>query len=124
MEQPRKTREEIQAIIDRIHFMDRTFRLLDKGDGYLLQMRYMEPDVDKPGSEPTLQSTRKYYVSPYMTDSEIVETCWLCVQRSQLHVASEHFTYAGRRIYSQHFHLDARVEACDEDWMDSRIPRR
>ena len=70
MGQTKLTREEIEHVISKVQFMDRTFRLLDKGDGYLLQMEYMEADVEKPGSEPVKQSTRKWYISPYMTESE------------------------------------------------------
>lgn len=120
MEQEKLTRQQIQDIIDMVRFRDRTFRIMEKGDGFLLQMTYQEPDIEKPGSEPVLQSTRKYYLSPYMTESEVVETAWLCVTRSQLHVASEYFTYKGRRIYSQHFSVDARVEVCDANWFDKR----
>lgn len=122
MSQPRKTRQEILRIIDQIKFLDRSFRFLEKGDGYLIQMRYMECDVEHPEKGPQVQSTRKWYVSPFMTESEIVETVWACVQRSQLHVASEHFTYRGERIYSQHFHVGARLNACAEDWTDVRQP--
>lgn len=125
MSQPKKSRQEIQNIIDQIKFRDRQFRLLDKGDGFLLQMTYYEQDVENPyayetGIEPVLQSTRKYYISPFMTESEVVETAWLCVQRSQLHVASEHFTYYGRRVYSQHFNVAGRIELCDNDDFDKR----
>ena len=122
MGQTKLTREEIQRIVDRVDFMDRNYRLMEKGDGYLLQMEYMEADVEKPGSEPVKQSTRKWYISPYMTESEIVETCWACVCRSQLHVASEHFTYYGRRVYSQHFHVMERVRLCDANEYDVRKP--
>lgn len=120
-QQPAMTKQEIQEILDRVSFMDRKFRLLEKGDGYLLQMRYMENDVEDPDKGPVLQSTRKYYISPFMIEEEVVETAWLCVQRSMLHVASEHFTYKGRRIYSQHFSLSARIEACDMGEFNSRI---
>lgn len=121
MKQPKKTRQQIQKILDQIKFRDRKFRLLDKGDGFLLQMSYFEPDVEADSNaEPVLQSTRKYYISPYMTTSEIVETAWLCVQRSQLHVASEHFTYEGKRVYSQHFNIAGRIELCDNDDFDRR----
>lgn len=120
MPQTKLTREQIDNIVSLVKFKDRTFRVLEKGDGFLLQMQYMEADVEKPGSEPMLQSTRKWYISPFMTPSEVVETCWACVTRSQMHVASEHFTFKGKRIYSQHFHVDARVEACDANWFDKR----
>jgi hypothetical protein len=122
MSQPQKSLQDIQNIIDSIRFKDRSFKLMTKGDGFLLQMEYYEADVNKPGSEPVKQSTRKYYLSPYMTTSEVVETAWLCVQRSQLHVASEHFRYAGRQVYSQHFNVSARIEICDNEDFDTRTP--
>lgn len=120
MNQQAKAKEEIERIIKRVSFKDRTFRLMEKGDGYLVQMEYMEPDVEKSGSEPVKQSTRKWYISPYMTESEIVETCWAMVCRSQIHVASEHFTYKGRRAYSQHFDVNYRVDGCDIKAFDVR----
>jgi hypothetical protein len=110
-------------MISHISFKDRTFRLLEKGDGFLLQMQYYETDINHPNTAPVLQSTRKYYVSPYMTESEIIETAWLCVQRSQIHVASEHFQYHGRRVYSQHFDIEARIDMCDGDYYDVREPK-
>lgn len=122
MSQRKLTREQIESVLEQIKFMDRTFRVIEKGDGFLLQMQYYEADVEKPGSEPVLQSTRKWYLSPYMTDSEIVETAWACVLRSQQHVASEHFTYKGRRVYSQHFDINYRVEGCDQGAFDVRQP--
>jgi hypothetical protein len=120
--QPKKTLDQVKAIVDKVQFMDRRFLVLVKDDGFLLQMEYYEPDVDKPGSAPVRQSTRKYYLSPFMTETEIVETCWLCVQRSQLHVASEHFTYVGRRVYSQHFSIEGRILLCDTNDYDGRLP--
>ncbi len=122
MSQYKMSRTEVELILSGVKFMDRTFRLLDKGDGWLLQMQYMEPDVDKPGSEPVLQSTRKWYISPYMTESEVVETAWACVCRSMMHIASEHFTYLGRRVYSQHFDVQARLEMCTHYDFDGREP--
>lgn len=114
---------EVELILASIKFMDRTFRVIDKGnDVWLLQMQYMEADVEKPDSEPVLQGTRKWYISPFMTESEVVETVWLCVQRSMLHVASEHFTYYGKRVYSQHFDVHARLEMCAEHRFDAREP--
>ena len=120
MTQPKLSLSLIEHIISNIEFKDRQFRVLEKGDGFLLQMSYMEPDVNIPGSPPVLQSTRKWYISPYMTESEVVETAWACVQRSQLHVASEHFTYRGKRIYSQHFDVYARVDMCEDERFDVR----
>ena len=121
MKQPRKTFQEVQDIIDAIRFMDRKFRLIEKGDGFLVQMEYMEPDITKLGSPPVKQSTRKWYISPYSTDTEVVETCFAMVCRSQLHIAGEHFTFHGRQVYSPHFNIEGRMELCDLEDFDGRI---
>lgn len=122
MGQPKLTREEIQVILDRVSFMDRKFLLLEKGDGFLVQMSYMEEDVTKPNSPPVEQKTRKWYVSPFSTETEIVETCWAMVCRSQMHVAAEHFEYRGKRVYSPHFDIFARLYLCDHNCFDGREP--
>ena len=122
MNQPKKTRQEIETIVNGLQFMDRKFHLLDKGDGYLLQMSYYETDVENPNTPPVLQSTRKWYVSPFMSESEIVETAWACACRSMLHVASEHFRYLGSQVYSQHFAVAQRIALCNSGAFDCRIP--
>lgn len=122
MVQSKLTREQIQNILNAINFKDRKFLLLDKGDGFLIQMEYFEPDVEKPGSDPVSQKTRKWYVSPFSTESEVVETCWAMVCRSQMHVASEHFTYKGWRVYSQHFDINSRIDMCHDEMFDVREP--
>jgi len=115
---PRKTFAEIQAIIGAVKFMDRELRLLEKGDGYLLQLSYQEPDVET--GELALQRTRKWYISPWMTETEIVETAFKACRTSMDHVLKEHFLYKGRRVYSPHFTIEARIEACDEGHFDER----
>lgn len=120
--QTKLTEADIRSILDKVAFMDRKFLLMQKGDGFLVQMEYLEPDVDVPGSEPTSQKTRKWYVSPFMTESEIVETCWAMVCRSQMHIAGEHFTYKGKRVYSPHFDVNGRIYLCEHDSFDGREP--
>ncbi len=114
--------ERIREILSSIEFMDRKFLVMEKGDGFLLQMSYMEEDVDNPGSGPVEQKTRKWYASPFMTESELVETVWAMVCRSQMHVTAEHFKYKGRRVYSPHFDINARIEMCDANRFDCRAP--
>lgn len=115
-----KTKEEIIAIIDEVKFLDRSFRLMKKGDGYLIQLAYMEEDIITGKRE--LQKSRKHYISPHMTTSEIVETMLLCAERSMMHVVHEHFLFAGRRVYSPHFSVNARMRLCDEKAYDKREP--
>ncbi len=119
-----KTRADVQAILDKIRFRDRAFRLLEKGDGFLLQLQYYEPDVDDPSGTPVLQRARKWYISPWMTETEIVETAFLACLRSMEHVTREHFTYEDERIYSRHLHLNVRLDATRRNRFDRRPDAR
>lgn len=60
------------------------------------------------------QETRKWLVSPHMTDSEVVHTALKCVLTGVEHEVREHFTYRGRRVFSPHFNVEALVSICDE----------
>lgn len=115
-----KTKKQIEAIISKIAFMDRRFRLLKKGNGFLLQLEYYEPDIDMVESKPVLQRARKWYVSPWMTETEIVETAFAACLRSMQHVTCEHFTYKGHRVYSPHFDIGARLELAQAGRFDKR----
>lgn len=119
--QPRKTIDEVRAIVDGIRFMDRTFRLGHMDHGFFLQVQYMEEDIETGRRE--LQQARKWYVSPFSTETEIVETAFKACRTSMDHVLKEHFLYLGRRVYSPHFAIRARLELCDAERFDSRIPK-
>ncbi len=122
MAQRKYTLKQIENLLKKVSFMDRKFLVMEKGDGFLLQMSYMEMDVDEPEKGVCEQKTRKWYVSPFSTETEIVESCWAMVCRSQMHVAGEHFTYNGKRVYSPHFDVHARMQLCDEKRFDGRAP--
>ena len=117
--QPEKTKAEVQAPIDNIEFMDRTIRLGDKGTGWFIQVQYMEEDIETGKME--LQKARKWLISPFMTDTEVVETVFKACRTSMDHVLKEHFLYKGRRVYSPHFDIEARVSMCDQRRFDGRI---
>jgi hypothetical protein len=121
-----KTYDQIWDILNQIQFMDRNFRLLSKGSGFLLQVEYWEVDVDSPATMknpaiPVLQRGRKWYVSPFSTETEIVETAFKAIKISMMHVVKEHFTYKGRRVYSPHFDINGRIQLCDDKVFDGRI---
>jgi hypothetical protein len=109
----KKTREEIALIVGKLAFKGSSFRLLDKGDGYLLQLEYWEEDVHTGKSE--LQRARKWYISPWMTETEIVETAYAACQRSMMHRLGEWFSYQGKRVYSPHFPVEARLAMAEYD---------
>jgi hypothetical protein len=115
----RKTGPEIVAIVNGIAFMGGQFVVMEKGDGYLLQLLYDEPDVETGKIE--TQKTRKHYVSPWMTETEIVDTAFYCAVRSMEHRAREHFTYKGLRVHSPHFSIVGREQLCAYKCFDRRV---
>lgn len=117
MTQPAKTLEEVIAIVRDIRFLDRILTIMQKGDGFLLQVSYYEDDVET--GENALQKARKWYVSPYSTTTEIVRTAYKAIKTSMEHVVDEHFLYKGKRIYSPHYDVEALVEL-DQARQDKR----
>ncbi len=118
--QIRKSKQEIQDILNQIEFMDRKIVLLEKGDGFLLQIQYYEADINTGKIE--LQKARKWYISPFSTETEIVETAFAACRRSMDHVLKEHFLYKGHRVYSPHFDINARIKICQDEQFDGREP--
>lgn len=121
--QPKKTREELIAIIQDISFQDRSFYIGEMGDGFFLQMSYIEADVET--GKPEVQKTRKWYISPFSTTSEVVQTAFKCVMTSQEHIAREHFNYKGERVFNPHHDVEQLVELHRDARLkrDKRIPK-
>jgi len=113
-----KTIDEVRGILAGVKFMDRSFAVMEKGDGYLLQVQYTATDIDTGKME--LQKARKWYVSMWSTETEIVETVFLAIQRSMYHVVREHFTYKDQRVFSPHFSIGARLEMAQLKRFDRR----
>lgn len=113
-----KTLEQVQGIVKNIEFMDRKFVVVERGDGFLLQVQYIEPDIDT--GRPELQKARKWFVSRFSTETEIVETAFKACRVSMDHVLKEHFLYEGHRVYSPHFNIRARIAMAERHDYDGR----
>lgn len=59
-------------------------------------------------------TTRKYYLSPRMTDSEIIQTAFLLVKVAEEHELREKFLYKGRSIFGPHFDSDKLHGLCEQ----------
>lgn len=125
MAQEPKDKAEVEAIVGRVRYEEKRFRVGVMGDGFFVQIEYDEPDIRT--NEMALQRGRKWYVSSYATESEIVQTCLAAVLASAEHQAREHFGYvpAGekrpRAIFSPHFATDALYSICGKaDSYDAR----
>ncbi len=108
-----KSLREVAAIVDRISYKDWVFRLLsldraEVGDlGFLLQARWMGPDAEDFYGEPVQQVSRKWFVSAFSCEREIVDTAWALIERAEIHEAQEFFRYQGEAIFNRHIKPEA-----------------
>lgn len=90
----------------------------DSRGAIYLQASYWEPDtvtldVDR-------QLTRRWFLNPEMTRSEIVQTAFKCIMTSHEHRAREWFKYRGNPIFGPHFDVDALWSLCAAGSFDDR----
>lgn len=126
MTQPKKTMREIKQVVDSIdpgegsHIKLVTLHDMG-GEHYYIQGEYLEADATKPlGSPLQLQKTRKWLVSPYSTNSEIVETVFAMLQRSSDHRLREFFTYKGFTVKNRHLDVEKVTTIAGVDSLDGR----
>lgn len=88
------------------------FTVREGHGGVFLQAEYDDSDVYTGKVE--RQHTRKWLLSPAMTDSEIVQTIFKCAMTSYEHRCREAFKYKGARIFGPHFDVNDLVALCKE----------
>lgn len=82
--------------------------------GWKLMLRYddQRPYVQVVDAEEGW-SGRKWMLSQHMTETEVVNTCWLAIERAEIHEAAERFTYRGLRVFDPHRSIHAALEAAE-----------
>lgn len=104
--------KQTMQIVEECRFKDYRFGVYVDGRGAVyLQARYEEPDVNTGVIE--TQVTRRWFLSPKMTKSEIVATVFKCVMTSMEHRTREWFLYRRRAIYQPHYDVDQLWSICD-----------
>lgn len=106
-----KTIYDIRDIVSNIDYKDWQFRIMEKGDGFLLQVIFQAKDVKTGKLED--QHCRKWYVSAYSCNAEIVRTAFKAVEAAELHELHENFKYKDCRVFDPHLDLDSIVEAVE-----------
>lgn len=121
-----KSIEEIEGIISKVEYPNFKYNVfLDKYD-----------DDDRDGHRPILQIScvdtcsvsgeeyrwkgRKWFLSPHMTQSEIVQTAFLATHVAMEHELRERFKYRGQPIFRPHYSVDALHALCLGDVVDRR----
>jgi hypothetical protein len=104
---------QLTEIVDAIGYKD-GWKLLLRHDGrYYLQWQFTTPDYQIEGQPQTSWKSRKWYLSEYMTEGEVVQTAMAAAIRAEEHEAREAFTYKERFVFNPHISIDAMLEVCD-----------
>lgn len=113
---------DFKALFDQIQYKDNWELYLgwDAGAGgrHWMQIRFMAPCTYTGKIGP--QHSRKYFLSPHMTDSEVISTVFKAIQYAEIHECQEQFKYKGHSIFSPHFDIEALVDLCKNGKFDAR----
>ena len=106
-----QTKESLQKFVDEFEFNDWTFKLGFTNDVPYLQIKFWDRD-NMNRNDKTLyeQSCRKWQLSYYMTNDEVVSTAWKAVEAAVIHEAREQFKWRGEPIYRPHVDPEALWE--------------
>lgn len=90
-----------------------------KNDEVFLQGKWQAPDATTGTTED--MSSRKYFISKYALDAEIIQTALVCALGAVEHELREHFLVDGYRIFGPHIDPKARLNLKDEAQPRSEI---
>lgn len=76
--------------------------------------------VDSATRQPRRCKGRKWYLSPHMTKSELIQTALAAVLAIEEHEAREAFLYKGYAVFGPHFNVEALVTVCKHHAPDVR----
>lgn len=94
------SKESLTKILDKVKYRDWVWRIMKKGDGYLVQALFKAPCSITGKLE--VQPTRKWYVSRWACESEVVRTLYKLVSAAEKHEREENFKYTNVAIFDPH----------------------
>lgn len=114
-----KTLEDLKDIVMDVSYKDGwEFRAKQLENGYFLQVCFEAHDAVT--GVLTMQYGRKWYISKYMTKSEVVQTCFYACQKAEEHECRENFMYKNAQIFNPHYEIDELYDFCQHTIRDSR----
>lgn len=108
---------QLEALLADVHYGVNgqwLFRAGVMGEGLFLQMQFVALGPTGTTDGATIQRGRKWYVSRFSTDGEVIQTALKAVLTALEHEARELFTYKGHAIFGPHFSIDALVRLADD----------
>lgn len=101
-----------QGIANSFEYKNWQYNIKLDGERPYLQIEFM--DFDSVTGEYERQTSRKYQLSPYMTDSEVIQTALLATIVTEQHEVREYFKYDDISIYGPHTSAAERVRLLSE----------
>ena len=122
MPQPSRTLESIRAVVTSCTYPGLDFKLATHPDSDKPYLQVVCDDgFDTKTGAPASWKGRKWDLSYYATDTEIVQTAWAAIQRALIHEASELFKFKDCAVYDRHISVHRLVELiAGPDPYDSR----
>lgn len=113
-------KEKVIQLVSRISLtcLDKPFTILveaDKrgGDRIYLQVQY-ESKCTKTGELDTWKG-RKWYLSEFMTDDEVVKTAYCAFEAAVKHEVMEGFKVDGKILFNPHMNFEALLSISDKE---------
>jgi hypothetical protein len=64
---------------------------------------------------PCIVMGRRWWLSPEMTESELVQTALLAAITAEEHETRERFTYQGKRVFNPHVSVQSLLSVCETE---------
>lgn len=106
-----------------VDYKDWGFEVREKEGCLFLQITFLAPDNDNPGSKLEIQRGRKWLLSEHMTKSEFIQTALKAVLTAEEHEIRERFTYKGEAIFGPHFDIEVLRAIASDEYIDIREPK-
>jgi hypothetical protein len=110
----------IFRVVSDIRYPGVSFFLGRHGPSGPLYLQVEATVEDATTGESSLMHGRKWHLSEWSTDSEVVQTAWLAVKTWLEHEARERFTYRGRSVFGPHLSVSALSDLVDRAAFDVR----
>ena len=118
MSQPAKSNFEIQTLLANVSYKDWDIVFREEGARPYLQIQFMAPDSFTGVVE--RQYCRKWMLSRFMTDSEVVRTAYKAIEAAVIHEMQEDFRFLGEPVFRPHFDIMALHAISVENKVDKR----
>lgn len=85
-----------------------------RGEAYMV-WRWRAPDASGHYGGTMAVSGRRWFISPYMSRSELVNTALLAALTAEEHETREFFRYKGKRVFNPHVNVERLFEVCEDE---------